>query len=170
MWQNDRWKMYGLPKEIVSDRDTKFTCEFWKSHCKQLNVKSCNSTAFHSHPDGADKVSKPNTRSVLPNLCQLRPQSLVRPCLSRRIRIKQCQGSHHENKPTVCKSLLPPRDDIDGRARCQQPCVQTPCPWDGISYHICVQEFDEKASQHVYLVRERTTGRTCVESRRSRHH
>jgi hypothetical protein len=46
------WKLHGLPKEIVSDRDTKWTGEFWQGICKALNIKRKLSTAFHPQTDG----------------------------------------------------------------------------------------------------------------------
>jgi len=33
------WKLHGLPTEIVSVMDPKFSGEFWESLCKALGVK-----------------------------------------------------------------------------------------------------------------------------------
>jgi len=33
------WKLHGLPTEIISDMDAKFSGEFWESLCKMLGVK-----------------------------------------------------------------------------------------------------------------------------------
>ena len=33
------WKLHGLPTEIISDMDAKFSGEFWESLCKSLNIK-----------------------------------------------------------------------------------------------------------------------------------
>ena len=33
------WKIHGLPSEIVSDMDAKFSREFWESLCKLLGIK-----------------------------------------------------------------------------------------------------------------------------------
>lgn len=43
---------HGLPLDIVSDRDSRFTSEFWTMVCKLLNVKQNMSTAFHPRTDG----------------------------------------------------------------------------------------------------------------------
>ena len=45
-------KVHGLPTEIVLDRDTKWTGEFWKGICILLNIKRKLSTAFHPQTDG----------------------------------------------------------------------------------------------------------------------
>ena len=49
------WKTHGLPDEIISDRDTKWTGEFWQGICKLLNIKRKLSTAFHPQTDGQTK-------------------------------------------------------------------------------------------------------------------
>ena len=46
------WKLHGLPTEIVSDMDSKFSGEFWESLCKSLNKKPRMSTAFNPQTDG----------------------------------------------------------------------------------------------------------------------
>ena len=43
---------HGLPKNIVSDRDTRFTSKFFKELCRHLGVRQHMSTAFHPQSDG----------------------------------------------------------------------------------------------------------------------
>ena len=33
------WRLNGLPSEIISDMDAKFSGEFWESLCKSLGIK-----------------------------------------------------------------------------------------------------------------------------------
>jgi len=33
------WKLHGLPMEIISNMDAKFSGEFWESVCKALGIK-----------------------------------------------------------------------------------------------------------------------------------
>jgi transposase InsO family protein len=48
----------GLPVSIVSDRDTRFTSNFWQSLCSQLGIKLRMSTAYHPQSDGqAEKAN-----------------------------------------------------------------------------------------------------------------
>jgi len=46
------WKLHGLPTEIISDMDAKFSAEFWESLSKLLGIKRRMSTAYHRQTDG----------------------------------------------------------------------------------------------------------------------
>jgi len=46
------WKLHGLPSEIVSDMDAKFSGESWESLCKALGIRRRMSTAYHTETDG----------------------------------------------------------------------------------------------------------------------
>ena len=46
------FKIHGLPKSIVSDRDPKFTGNFWTSLFKSLGTNLLFSLAYHPQTDG----------------------------------------------------------------------------------------------------------------------
>jgi transposase InsO family protein len=46
------WKLHGLPVEIVSDRDSRFTSKFWQSLLSTLGIRPRMLTAFHPQTDG----------------------------------------------------------------------------------------------------------------------
>ncbi len=45
-------RLHGIPAEIMSDRDSKFTSTFWKAMCSRLKIQQCMSTSFHPQTDG----------------------------------------------------------------------------------------------------------------------
>ena len=46
------FRLQGIPKVIISNRDPKFMSNFWKSLFKGLNTTLNFSTSFHSQTDG----------------------------------------------------------------------------------------------------------------------
>jgi hypothetical protein len=44
--------LHGMPREIVSERDTKFTSSFWKSLMVGFETKLFFSTTYHPQTDG----------------------------------------------------------------------------------------------------------------------
>ena len=45
-------RLHGVPVSIVSDRDPRFTTQFWKSFQKAIGMQLSMSTAFHPQTDG----------------------------------------------------------------------------------------------------------------------
>ena len=45
-------RLHGVPVSIVSDRDPRFTDQFWKSFQKAMGTQLSMSTAFHPQADG----------------------------------------------------------------------------------------------------------------------
>eukprot|EP00877_Chromochloris_zofingiensis_P000205 jgi/Chrzof1/10185/Cz04g31310.t1 len=53
------WRHYGLPKIVISDRDSKFVCAFWRALFKSLGSKLAFSSAYHPETDGqTERVNK----------------------------------------------------------------------------------------------------------------
>lgn len=50
------FKIYGLPRQIISDRDPRWTGQFWENVCRQLHIKRGLSTAYHPQSDGQSKI------------------------------------------------------------------------------------------------------------------
>ena len=63
------WRLHGLPLDIVSDRDTRFTSNFWAAVMKKLDVKLNMSTAFHPQTDGQSEILNQILEQYLRTFC-----------------------------------------------------------------------------------------------------
>ena len=52
IFMKEIFKLHGLPKAIVSDRDVKLTSNFWKGLFEDLGTKLKFNTAYHPQTDG----------------------------------------------------------------------------------------------------------------------
>ena len=56
---------HGIPKEIVSDRDSRFTSNFWIEFTKMLRTNRAMSTAFHPQTDGQTERMNRTVEQIL---------------------------------------------------------------------------------------------------------
>ena len=47
---------FGIPRQIISDRDIRWRGEFWKEVCRQLGTARALTTAYHPQADGQTEV------------------------------------------------------------------------------------------------------------------
>ena len=59
------FRLHGMPRTIVSDRDPKFTSHFWQELHKLMDVKLAMSTAFHPQTDGQTERANQTLESIL---------------------------------------------------------------------------------------------------------
>ena len=59
----------GLPKKIISDRDTRFTSSFFKEICSQLGIVQNLSSAYHPQTDGQSEKTNQHTETGLRIFC-----------------------------------------------------------------------------------------------------
>ena len=52
LFQNNVWKLHGLPKSVVSDRGPQFAVELIKKLNRMLGIETRLSTVFHPQTDG----------------------------------------------------------------------------------------------------------------------
>ena len=52
IFMKEIFRLHGIPKVVISDRDVKFTGNFWKSLFKGLDTQLNFSTAYHPQTDG----------------------------------------------------------------------------------------------------------------------
>lgn len=56
---------YGLPKDIVSDMDSKLVSGFWNDLCKRLRIQQNTSTARHQRTDGQSEITVQIVKQML---------------------------------------------------------------------------------------------------------
>jgi hypothetical protein len=61
-------RLHGLPKSIVSDRDTKFIGNFWRTLWKKLGTNLAFSSAYHPQTDGQIEVVNRSLGDLLRSL------------------------------------------------------------------------------------------------------
>ncbi len=60
LFTSNCYKLHGVPKIIVSDRDPNFVGKLWRSFMQKLNIKLNMSTARHSRTNGlTNKENQP---------------------------------------------------------------------------------------------------------------
>jgi hypothetical protein len=52
IFAREYWRFHGVPMDIVSDRDSRFTAKLWSDFLRLVGIKSRMSTAFHPQTDG----------------------------------------------------------------------------------------------------------------------
>jgi len=55
LFRDNIWKLYRLPKSIISDRESQFAAELMRELNKMLGIKSKMSIVFHPQTDGQTK-------------------------------------------------------------------------------------------------------------------
>jgi hypothetical protein len=58
IFMKEIFKLHGMPKEFISDRDIKFTSKFWKSLFVGFETQFLFSTSYHPQNDGKTKRVK----------------------------------------------------------------------------------------------------------------
>ena len=71
------WRLHGLPESIVSDRDTRFTSQFWTSLMQLLPVKLNMSMAFHPESDGQTERVNQTLEQYLRSYCTYQQDNSV---------------------------------------------------------------------------------------------
>ena len=81
------WRLHGLPQDIVSDRDARFTSLFWAELLRLLGIRRRMSTVPPANR-WANRKSQPNDRALYPNLRQLRAIGLGGNATDGRVRLQ----------------------------------------------------------------------------------
>ena len=59
------WRLHGIPQDIISDQDSRFTSRLWKDFLKLVGIKPRISTAFHPQTDGQTERTNQTLKAYL---------------------------------------------------------------------------------------------------------
>ena len=68
------FRLHGLPKRIIIDRDSLFTSHFWKSLFQAIETQLCFSTAYHPQSDGQTERVNQVIEDILRAYCCREPK------------------------------------------------------------------------------------------------
>jgi transposase InsO family protein len=72
--RDNLFKRFGLPDEIISDRDPRFAARAFQELLKLLNIKSNLTTAYHPQSDGATERVNQEIEAYLSIYCKSHPE------------------------------------------------------------------------------------------------
>jgi hypothetical protein len=61
-------RLHGLPRSIVSEKDTKFVCHFWRTLWKKIRMDFSFISTYHPHTDGQTEVVNRSLGNLLRSL------------------------------------------------------------------------------------------------------
>ena len=62
-------RVHGVPRVIVSDRDTRFTSSFWKEICRSMGTSLAMSSGYHPQTNGQTERANRSIEEMLRGLC-----------------------------------------------------------------------------------------------------
>jgi hypothetical protein len=74
MFFQNVWVHFGLPKSIISDRDSRFIGSFWSSLWELMDTKLKKSIYFHPQTDGQTEVVNKTVVHLLRGYCSKHPK------------------------------------------------------------------------------------------------
>ena len=125
------FKYHGLPRVIISDRDSRFTAHFWKTLQKHLGTKLAMSMAYHPQTDGQTERTNRTLEQMLRNYTNYRQDNwdtllpLIEFAYNDHVNAStkktpfEANYGYHPNKPSAQfhMSKVPAADDMYTRIR-----------------------------------------------------
>ena len=65
LFRDNIYRHHGLPQKIISDRDSLFISNFWKTLFKLLGTKIAPSTAYHPQTDGQTEIANRKVEEMI---------------------------------------------------------------------------------------------------------
>lgn len=104
-------RLHGVLREIVSNRDPRFTLSIWRSFLRELGAETKFSTTYHPQTDGQSERTIQILEDLLKSLCQILVDCRMSICCQQSspkiiaIRLTYCMGGHVDCQP-ACQRVL----------------------------------------------------------------
>jgi transposase InsO family protein len=72
LFLKDVYRLHGLPRRIISDRDVRFTEQFWQELHRLVQTKLAMSSSFHPQTDGQTERANRKLEEMLRNYVRYR--------------------------------------------------------------------------------------------------
>lgn len=114
---------WGLPGELVTDRDPKFLSKFWKALFTKLGVKLLFSTVYHPQTDGSSEQTNQTVEIALRFFVQTLENPSLWPEILPRIQsiLNNTASSTTRQTPNEITYSFSPRHPLDLLAAAQKP-------------------------------------------------
>ena len=97
-------KYHGVPDSIISDRDTRFTSNFWRELAKVMGIKLRLSSAFHPETDGLCERANRTVIQLLRNDSNLKANNWTENLTAVEMAINNYQQSSTKQSPYYLNS------------------------------------------------------------------
>ncbi|GAA5882329.1 hypothetical protein JCM8547_000686, partial [Rhodosporidiobolus lusitaniae] len=122
---NGVYRRFGSPVCLVSDRDPKFTSDFWRSFNRKMGIELKMSTSAHPQTDGRSEVTNKTVGQVLRILCADSPSDWARQVTAAEFALNSAPASATGLSPfEVVYGFLPSPWPVDSWAQTGNAAVE----------------------------------------------
>ena len=121
MFRHEVFRLHGLPSELVSDRDPRFTSKFWVKLSELLGTKLKMSTAFHPQTDGQTERANRVLEDMLRHYVSPVQDDWDEHLDCAEFAVNNAWQESTQNTPFFLNSGQHPRTPLGGGARTQAP-------------------------------------------------
>lgn len=102
-------RLHGVPKAVITDRDSRFTSLFWKELMKLMNIEQRMGSSFHPESDGQTERSNRTLETMLRHYVNEQNNDWAKHLTAAEIAINNCQQASTKYSPFYMNYGFNPR-------------------------------------------------------------